>query len=84
MVDMELVKKRIKEVECKEDFEDLREKFSMSGATVSNGNFAKANKIAFTSLTLSSNLIIICLLDVAFFTNVVFGLQIPGILLIKI
>ena len=34
MVDMILVKKRIKEVECKEDFEDLREKFSMSGATL--------------------------------------------------
>jgi hypothetical protein len=32
MIDMVLVIKRIKEVEDKDDFEDLRDKFRMSGA----------------------------------------------------
>lgn len=34
MINMELVIKRIKEVEDKADFDDLREKFMMSGASL--------------------------------------------------
>lgn len=36
MINMELVIKRIKEVENKDDFDDLKEKFKMSNADLDN------------------------------------------------